>query len=279
MAAQNGVAVVTGASDGIGKEVARGLVRGGFEVVIVGRSAGKTQAVADELGVESHVADFTDLGQVRRLGEDLALEHPRIAVLANNAGGIAGARAVTPDGLEWSFQVNHLAPFLLTHLLRAPLVAASGTVISTSSSAHMSRMASVDLEDLQSERNYSALRAYASVKLENVLFTRELARRWGPDGVTAVAVHPGPVRSRFGASSVLPVRLFMASPMRLTMLSPAQGADTIVWLAGQSREAVAQGGYYTKRALAEPNPLAQDEELAKSLWERSEVLAGVVTAT
>lgn len=149
-----------------------------------------------------HCADFARLDQVRALGATLAAAHPRIDVLVDNAGqSTAGDRTVTDDGYELTFQVNHLGPFLLTHLLRAPLVAASGRVIVTSSSASTAPQAALDLEDLNSERSYRAFTAYARSKLANVLFASELARRWAVDDVSAATIrssmHSSTSRARF----------------------------------------------------------------------------------
>src|SRR6266487_4408714 len=196
------VVVITGGSDGIGA-AARLLARQGNRIILVGRSPGKTRSVAAQIGAEGYVADFAHLSQVRELAAGLGRRHPRIDVLVNNAGLIAGARrTVTADGHELTFQVNHLAPFLLTMLLRGPLAAARASVITTSSRAGTAR-------------DYDGLRAYKASKLANVLFTRELARRWEPLGVSAAAVHPGMVRSQWGRSGPTAVRAVMNSPLRL----------------------------------------------------------------
>jgi len=273
------VVVVTGASDGIGAAVARALHMRGDIVVLVGRSPDKTGTIAAELDAESHVADFADLGQVRALGAELAGRHERVDVLVNNAGLIAGPRrALTVDGHELTFQVNHLAPFLLTMLLRRQLSSPGSVVVTTSSRAGAVRAASVVLDDLDMEHGYDALRAYRASKLANVLFTRELARRWAPMGLSAAAAHPGMVRSNWGFSGPPAVRFVMRSPFRLAMRSAERGADTIVWLAtatpGKDWES---GGYFADRKPARPSPLADDQALAKGLWERSEVLCGLAT--
>ena len=142
----NRVVVITGGSDGIGSAAARALARSGDRVVLVGRSPAKTSAVAAEIGAEGHVADFADLGQVRRVADEIGSRYPRVDVLVNNAGLIAGAaRTVTTDGHELTFQVNHLAPFLLTLLLRDQLSAVGASVITTSSRAGAARDARVDM--------------------------------------------------------------------------------------------------------------------------------------
>jgi NAD(P)-dependent dehydrogenase (short-subunit alcohol dehydrogenase family) len=271
------VVVITGASAGIGAAASRALAQRGDRVVLAGRSPAKTRAVAGELGAECHVADFAQLGQVRELAAELARRHPRIDVLVNNAGIIAGARrTVTSDGHELTFQVNHLAPFLLTMLLRDPLGAAEASVITTSSRASTARDAAVDVDDLDMARDYGGLRAYKASKLANVLFTRELARRWEALGVSAAAVHPGLVRSGWGRSGPPAVRAVVTSPLRLAMRSPDRGADTIVWLAASAAgRDWTSGGYFTDRKPARPNPLADDAHLAGALWERSAAMCGL----
>jgi NAD(P)-dependent dehydrogenase (short-subunit alcohol dehydrogenase family) len=275
---QNGrVVVVTGASDGIGAAAARALQGRGDQVVVVGRSAAKTKAVAAELGTDAHIADFACLDEVRALAAELARRHPRVDVLINNAGLIAGPRrTVTVDGHELSFQVNHLAPFLLTMLLRPQLSSGSAVVVTTSSQAGAARDARVELDDLDMSRAYEALRAYKASKLANVLFTRELARRWGPMGVSAAAAHPGMVRSGWGRNGPLAVRVVVRSPVRMAMRSPEQGARTLVWLAtARPGEDWESGGYFADCKPAKPNPSADDPGLAKGLWERSESLCGL----
>jgi NAD(P)-dependent dehydrogenase (short-subunit alcohol dehydrogenase family) len=265
-------AVVTGASSGIGEQLAQALSAAGIEVIVVGRSADRTRAVANRLKAEHHVVDFAELDQVRELGTMLAHRHPHLDVLMNNAGGVAGARIETVDGFEWTFQVNHLAPFLLTNMLHTNLAASRGRVIVTASTASTSRMARIDFADLQPERGYRALRAYSVAKLANVLFARELARRWAADGIAAASAHPGVVASRFGSASTLPVRAVVASPLRRLMRSPAEGADTLVWLANAPRSEWMSGEYFADRAVARSNPIAADATVAARLWETSERL-------
>lgn len=268
--------VITGASDGIGASAARTLAAKGEQVVLVGRSPDKTAAVAEELDAPSYVADFAELDQVRELADALLDAHPRIDVLANNAGGILGARALTSDGFEKTFQVNHLAPFLLTHLLLPRLRESRASVIQTSSVA--SRVfASWDPADLQGERGYSPQRAYGNAKLANILFTRELQRRHGEDGISAAAFHPGVVGSNFGAESTRGMRLIYQTPVlnRLVTISPDRGADQLVWLAeGTPGRDWEPGAYYVKRR-ATASRRGDDPELARRLWEDSRRLLGL----
>jgi len=271
------VVVITGGSDGIGNAAARSLARRGDRVILIGRSPVKTREAAAEIGAEGHVADFADLGQVRELAAVIGRRHPRIDVLVNNAGLIAGAgRTVTTDGHELTFQVNHLAPFLLTVLLREQLSAVGASVITTSSRAGATRGARVDPDDLDMIAGYDGLRAYKASKLANVLFTQELARRWAPLGISAAALHPGMVRSQWGKSGPAAVRAVVSSPFRLVMRSPERGADTIVWLATTTPgKEWTNGGYYADRKPATPSPLAVNAGLAKLLWDQSAAMCGL----
>ena len=268
---------MTGASDGIGAAAARILARQGDRVIVIGRSPIKTRAIAAEIGTECYAADFSRLDQVRDLAAELHERHPRIDVLLNNAGLIAGTRrTVTHDGHELTFQVNHLAPFLLTVLLKDRLAAAQGRVITTSSQASTARDARVVIDDLDMTAGYDGLRAYKASKLANVLFTRELARRWGPLGVSAAAMHPGLVRSQWGRSGPVAVRLVVSSPLRIVMRSPERGADTLVWLSNSiPGEDWQSGGYFADRKPATAKPDANDQKLAAELWDRSALMCGL----
>ena len=261
--------VITGASDGIGAAAAKMLAYPGDTLVLVGRSPSKTRAIAQELDADYFLTDFTDLAQVRALAAGLAEKYPRIDVLANNAGGIMGHRELTVDGHEKTFQVNHLAPFLLTTLLIDQLVAARATIISTSSAAHKA-MAKFDIDDLDAERHYRTNAAYGNAKLANILFTKELHRRYGDHGVNAAAFHPGVVGSNFSSESTKAVKLTYGGLAKRFMLSPEQGADTLVWLATtQPGVDWEPGEYYARRQLAKTSRLAQDRALAVQLWEHS----------
>ncbi|MET4136658.1 SDR family NAD(P)-dependent oxidoreductase [Pseudarthrobacter sp. PvP090] len=263
--------VITGASDGIGASAARTLSQRGDRVVVVGRSAEKTGRIAREIGADHFTADFADLAQVRQLAVQLKDKYPRIDVLANNAGGIMGSRELTVDGHEKTFQINHLAPFLLTTELMDVLTASSATVINTSSAANS--FGKLDLDDLDSARAYSTNRAYGTGKLANILFTTELNHRFGALGIRTAAFHPGVVATNFAAESTSPMRHAYKTFLSRFLLSPEQGADTLVWLAtavpGQDW---ISGAYYAKRTLAKANKQAYDADLARELWDRSEAM-------
>jgi retinol dehydrogenase 12 len=272
------ICVVTGATSGIGRAVATARGRLGAQLVLVARDRDRGEATAAGLVAAGappprlEIADLASMTQVRALADRLgALE--RIDVLVNNAGLLAGQRRVTADGFEEVFAVNHLAPFLLTSLLLGTLTAAApARVITVTSGAHAA--ARLDLDDLQMEREWDPWRAYASSKLANILFTRELARRLAGTGVTANCAHPGMVRTRFGREARLPMRaaVTLARPF---MLSPERGASTIVYLATSPEVASATGGYYVRRQQREPSPAARDDTTAQRLWQLSAELTGL----
>ncbi|WP_020499827.1 SDR family NAD(P)-dependent oxidoreductase [Sciscionella marina] len=277
--AESKTIVITGASDGIGAAAARRLGNDGHRVVVVGRSPQKTAAVAREVGAADHyLADFTELEQVRSLADELLATYPRIDVLANNAGGVFGDPTKTVDGFERTFQINHLAPFLLTRLLMDTLIDSHASVIQTSSTVRPAR--EIDLGDLNHDKNFSPVRAYTAAKLENVLFSTELHRRFGARGISAASFYPGNVASSFGTQSESRLMRFITTnpiSRRLMLISPDRGADTLVWLAeatpGRDWE---PGRYFYKREPTKPqNGQALDADLARRFWDRSEQLLGV----
>jgi len=266
------VIIITGASDGIGAAAARQVHAKGEQVVLVGRSKAKTAAVAAELRAPYYLADFADLAHVRTLAAQLLAAYPRIDVLANNAGGIMGNRELTTDGFEKTFQVNHLAPFLLTSLLLPTLIANSAKVLQTSSiGARL--FGHLDIEDLQNEKHYSANKAYGDAKLANILFTRELHRRYHAQGLSAAAFHPGAVATNFASdtTSIMRFAQRMPTPLkRLVLITPEKGGATLTWLAeGIPGKTWQSGDYYEKNRPARTNKQAYDGALARELWERS----------
>jgi NAD(P)-dependent dehydrogenase (short-subunit alcohol dehydrogenase family) len=266
--------VITGASNGIGAAAAQQLHRDGHCVVVVGRSPGKTEAIAREISADHFLADFSRLDDVRQLAADLDRAYPRIDVLANNAGGIFGDRAKTADGFEKTFQVNHLAPFLLTRLLLDKLIQSRASVIQTSSSGAR-LFGKLAIDDLDHDRDFTAQLAYGTAKLENILFTRELDRRYRGRGISAAAFHPGAVATSFATESdSFMKRIYNSRVGRAFMVTPEKGASQLVWLA-QSVPGTdwAPGTYYEKRKPARRNnPQALDDDLARQLWDRSEQL-------
>jgi NAD(P)-dependent dehydrogenase (short-subunit alcohol dehydrogenase family) len=266
--------VLTGATRGIGRAAAVELAREGAEVALVGRDAARVEAVAlaaEEAGggrVHQHVADLAVMAEVRALAEDIRARYAQIDVLANNAGAVFVSRKETSEGLEQTFALNHLAPFLLTALLRDRLD--GGRVVTTSSGAH--KAGHLDLDDLQSERSYSTMNVYGTSKLCNILFTRELARR-APE-LHANCFHPGVVRTGFGKNEtgILRVLTTLGGPL---LRSPQRGARSLVWLACSDDASGLTGRYVVDEKVVEPSAQAQDDTLAAGLWERSSELVGL----
>lgn len=266
--------VITGATRGIGKAAVVELARQGAEVAIVGREPERVQAVAAEARaagsapVHEHVADLTLMSSVRTLADELRDQYQHIDVLANNAGALFASRRDTGEGFERTFALNHLAPFLLTNLVRDRLE--GGRVVTTASDAHTGGR--LDLDDLQSESSYAAMRVYGTSKLCNILFTRELARR-APE-LHANCFHPGVVRTGFGKNEngIWKLLTTLGSPF---FRPPERGARSLVWLATSNEAANLNGEYVQDEKVATPNAQAQDDELARGLWERSAELAGL----
>lgn len=265
------IVVITGASDGIGACAAAKLSAMGCRVVVVGRSAAKTKQVAVAIGSKYYTADFTRLNEVRTLAAKLKKEYPRIDVLINNAGGIFGKRQTTVDGHEKTFQVNHLAPFLLTTLLMDTLIASKATIINTSSIANR-LYAKLDIADLELTHGYTPQRAYGNAKLANILFTQELHTRYYKQGVKAVAIHPGTVATNFASETTHWLRFIYRTPLAKIMFdSVEEGAEPLVWLA-TSKPAVdwQSGKYYDKHVLGKMHKQASDPNLATTLWKLSQ---------
>jgi retinol dehydrogenase-12 len=273
------VCVITGASSGIGKAASLALARLGADVILVCRDKARGEAALAEVGAvapasirQLELADLSSLRDVRELAGRLS-RLDRLDVLINNAGLVLASRQVSADGFEYTFALNHLAPFLLTGLLREKLAAsAPARVVTVSSAAH--RAARLDLADLQLTGHFNGWRAYANSKLANILFTRELASRLAGTGVTANCVHPGTVNTRFGRDGSSMLRFGLGIGRRF-LLSAAQGADTVVYLASSPDVAGATGGYYFKRRLRAPSGAARDPETARRLWAISAELTGL----
>jgi NAD(P)-dependent dehydrogenase (short-subunit alcohol dehydrogenase family) len=271
--------VITGASDGIGAAAAKRLSRSGENVVVVGRSPLKTAAVAEPLGTDFYVADFAELAQVRELAGRLLEKYPRVDVLANNAGGMFSGPRRTIDGYELTFQVNHLAPFLLTHLLLDRLIESGAAVLNTSSQGN--RFSFVDLDDLDAVQSRGGAVAYPPSKLANILFTKELHRRYHSDGISTAAFHPGNVASNFSADAKNPLMtLVYHTPLRnFGMIGPEPGSDELVWLASAEPGVDwISGEYYTKHKIGKTHTKASDAGLAERLWNRSLEMVGSPTA-
>jgi retinol dehydrogenase-14 len=272
--------LVTGGTGGIGRATALGLAALGAHLAITGRDRGSTQGAAGELRaagggqVEVFVADLSAQSQVRRLAEEALQRLSRIDVLVNNVGGHWNTRHVTADGLERTFALNHLAPFLLTNLLLDRLQqSAPARVVTVSSNAHA--QGRIDFDDLQGERSYSGARAYSQSKLANVLFTYELARRLPATSVTANALHPGVTHTSFGAEDPGGVQRLLVPLMRPFMKAPAQGAATSIHLASAPDLEQVTGRYFANSKPKRSSKRSYDEAAAARLWRVSADLVGL----
>lgn len=272
------VALVTGATAGIGRAVAARLAGRGATVWAVGRDAVRTHAAARDLvtggggRVIPVVADLARLDDVRRLAAEVLDRSDRLDVLVHCAGVVSRERQVSADGFELQWAVNHLAPFLLTHLLRERLIASAPARVVTVASIGHARGA-IDFDDLQSEREYAYRRAYYQSKLANVLFALALARRLAGTGVTSTTLHPGIVRTRLSHEYMgNPVLRFFES---IVSISPERAATHVVRLAADVDVAGETGTYYRGLRRAEPSAQARDEALQERLWRASAQLTGV----
>lgn len=277
------VAVVTGASSGIGKEAAKALAAQGWRVIALGRDPGRSAAAAAEIRSASSTgkvdmlhANLSLLADVERVAGQIAALTDRVDVLINNAGGMSKARVVTAEGLEENFAGNHLGPFLLTKellplLQRAAADAPRGSVRIVNTSSDASEMIrDMPWDDLQLlTGDYNAGLAYCRSKLANVLFARGLAGRLAGDGIVAHAVHPGVVASNFVNSANEQTQAYIRT---LDALTPAEGADTLIWLATAAEAGQSNGGYFHLRKPKTPNPVVEDEAAVERLWGASERL-------
>jgi NAD(P)-dependent dehydrogenase (short-subunit alcohol dehydrogenase family) len=264
--------LITGATSGIGRVAAQTLAEQGHQVLLVGRSPAKTEAAAAEIRqaapqatVDTLLADLSVAAQVEALAEQVLSRYARLDVLINNAGAIFAQRTLTADGREMTWALNHLSYFHLTTRL-LPLLQASGParIVNVSSNAHR-RVPGLNFDDLELAHGYGALRAYAQSKLANVLFTYELARRLAGTPVTANALHPGLVSTGFGARNG---RLWSLLYVLINAVgrSPAQGADTVLYLAGAPEVAGVSGQYFYERQAQRTSAASYDVAAAQRLW-------------
>ncbi len=285
---QGKTVVVTGGNSGIGFETAAALAGMGARVLVTARNADKgraaVSAMAQRLGGDGQVQlvtfDLADLSSVRRGAAEILEQAPRLDVLVNNAGLVLSERAETVDGFETTFATNHLGPFLLTNLLLDRIRSSSpARVVNVASTAHRTARKGIPFHDLQSEKRYAGMRVYGQSKLANILFTRELARRLEGTGVTANSLHPGTVRTGYGADG--DVRGLLAFGIKISapfFLSPAKGAHTSIYLASAPELEGVSGEYFVKCTPRQPKPWARDPDAARRLWQVSEELVGLSPA-
>jgi len=277
--------LITGGTGGIGRAAAVGLASMGARVGITGRdrtrAEGAAAAIAKESGnpaVDVFVADMSSQAEVRRLADEVLATYPRLDVLLNNVGGFWAHRHVTADGLERTFALNHLAPFLLTNLLLDRLIASAPARVVTVASGAQAQ-GKMDFDDLMGEPEYSGSEAYGRSKLANVMFTYELAKRLDGTGVTANTLHPGLTNTSFSSedpSRVMAPVVFMLRPF---MRSPERGADTAVYLASSPEVEGMTGRYYADRKPKKSNPSSYDATTIARLWQASTDLVGLPAAS
>ncbi len=273
--------LITGGTGGIGKAAAVGIASMGARVGITGRDRTRAERAAKEIEAESgnptvdvFVADMSSQAEVRDMADEVLGAYPRLDVLVNNVGGFWAHRHQTADGLEHTFALNHLAPFLLTNLLLERLIAsAPARIVTVSSGAHT--MGRIDFDDLMGEQGYSGQSAYNQSKLANVMFTYELARRLDGTGVTATALHPGMTNTSFSTEDphrkMAPV-VFVVRPL---MRSPKKGADTVVHLASSPELEGVTGRYFANRKIKESVKSSYDTAISAQLWRVSADLVGL----
>jgi retinol dehydrogenase 12 len=274
--------LVTGATNGIGLETAKVLAQMGHSVLLHGRNERKGRAVVQQLralggeNVRFLQADFASLAQVRKLAAQINDSVPRLDVLVNNAGCGAMRRAVTVDGYEKTFAVNHLAPFLLTHLLLDKLRGSGpARIVNVASRAHRDK--SIDFDDLMSTRGYRVMRTYGRSKLANIMFTQSLARRLAGTDVTANSLHPGLVATGIGQSNALARVMWRLLVYVRGGISVEEGARTSLYLSISPEVAGKSGGYYVRcqPAQLQTSADAVSDSACERLWKVSEELVGL----
>lgn len=273
------ICVITGANAGIGKVSALRLAELGARIVMVCRDRQKGEMARDEIkrqsgnaSVELLLCDLSSQKQIRRLAEEFKATHDRLDVLLNNAGLYLPKRTTTEDGFETTFAVNHLAYFLLTNLLLDLLKkSAPSRIVNVSSAAHF--YGKMEFDNLQGERKYGGVAAYNNSKLANVLFTRELSRRLEGTNVTANCLHPGAVATSIFRNLPKPIEWLI----KAFTMSPERGAETSVYLASSPDVETVTGKYFDNKQEKYPSRLAQDDELARQLWQVSEEMTGLQT--
>ncbi len=272
---QGKICIVTGANSGIGKATALGLAQMGATVVMVCRDRARGEAAQSEIKAKSGndavdllLADLSSQQSIRQLAENFKQRYTRLHVLINNAGAFYLTRHESVDGLEMTFAVNYLAPFLLTNLLLDVLKAsAPARIVNVASESHEAGY--IKMDDLQAKKRYRPMRAYGQSKLALVLFTYELARRLHGTGVTANCLHPGFVATHIAQGSLWPIARTAAKSIFLFGISPEEGAKTSIYLASSRDAEGVTGKYFVKRAPKRSAPISYDESLQRQLWEES----------
>ena len=278
----NKTCLVTGANSGIGKETAKALAAAGAYVIMLCRNEEKAQQARQEIinqigdtGIEIMIADLAHQYDIRQAAEKFLQSFGALDVLVNNAGIIPAERTETPEGIEQTLAVNHLAPFLLTNLLIEPLENADeARIVNVSSEVHRLGARSFDINNLQLTSDYSPMKAYGISKLCNIMFTHELAKRFRSSHITANALHPGVVSTHLAGDASWLMKLFytIGKPF---MQSPKSGAQTSIYLATSDEVARVSGQYFKNKQITEPASIAFNDDLTEKLWQKSASLTGI----
>jgi NAD(P)-dependent dehydrogenase (short-subunit alcohol dehydrogenase family) len=274
-------ALVSGATNGIGKEAATALAAAGADLVIIGRNRALTETTAAEIKratgnerVDYLVADLSSQIEVRRVAAEFLASGRPLHILLNNAGALFPHFTESTDGIEMTWALNHLGYFLLTHLLLERIrQSGPARIVNVASAAHRGARDGINFDDIQFRKKYSALIAYAQSKLANILFTRELAHRLQGSNVSANCLHPGFVASRFGHAN--PFYGFCMSLLRPFQRSVAKGAQTSIYLCASPAVATISGEYFADCKIAKTSEYANDAAAAKRLWQLSKQMTGV----
>jgi NAD(P)-dependent dehydrogenase (short-subunit alcohol dehydrogenase family) len=273
--------LVTGATDGIGRVTALQLAQTGAKIILVGRNAAKGERVIAEIKrvsgnaeIEFELADLSSQQDIRALAKRLDDRLPHLDVLVNNVGAWFNRRAMSPDGIEMTFALNHLGYFLLTGLLLETLTRApAARIVNVSSMAHRGRQ--IDFNDPQGAANYSGWRAYQASKLANILFTYHLAEKLADRGVSVNCLHPGFVASKFAHNNGGWLKWMMIIVQQLVAINEEKGARTSAYLAMAPEVAGVSGKYFVKSRVAESVAVSHDSDVQARLWRLSEELTGL----
>jgi len=277
--------LITGATNGIGKQAALDLMKMGAEVVIVGRDENKTIRVCNELKelngnskIDMLVADLSSMDEIRRIAEEFLAKYDRLDILLNNAGAVFSEFQASADGYEMTFALNHISYYLLSNLLldivkQTALQDGEARIINVSSSAH--RNATMRLDNLRDASGYSFMNSYGASKLMNVQFTYELARRLADTTVTVNAVHPGLVDTGFGHNTGRLWSVLIKAAQKLFAISPEKGAVTLVYLASSPEVNGISGKYWNEKQQKRSSENSYDREQQMRLWEFSAEATGV----
>ena len=279
--------LITGATDGIGKQAALDIASMGAAVTIVGRNEAKTRAVCSEIQAQTGseqvdwlLGDLSSFAEVRKVAVEFRIRHSRLDVLLNNAGASFSSYAASADGIEMTYALNHFSYYLLTLLLLDTLQATASEegearIVNVSSSAHTSASSGLNLEDLRNPDRFVSFRAYGGSKLANLFFTYELARRLDGTGVTANAVHPGLVNTNLGDNMSGFIYYMFKLMKTLAGRTPKKGAETLVYLATSPVVAGVNGVYWADKKQKQSSGISYDREQQRALWDYSANATGV----